>query len=94
MRKFWVQLDVKGQVKVHFVNGITHRSHPWCSGGVLFPTLGKKKGYIEVFCPETSNSTKTAAFICVSECIDAHTNQPHLISFDKKKKIRQKLSYR
>ena len=40
-----------------------------------FPIIGKKKGYIDEYGPKTPNSTKIAAFICVSECINAHTNQ-------------------
>ena len=33
-------------------------------------------------------------YICVSECINAHTNQSQLVAFDKRMKSRQIVSYR
>ena len=64
MRKFWVHLDIKGQVKFNLVNETNHRSLPWCLKGDSFPTLGKKKGYIDEYGPKTPNCTKAAAFVC------------------------------
>ena len=46
------------------MNEITHRSLPWCSRCVKFPTLGKKKGYIDEYGPKTLNSNKIVRFVC------------------------------
>ena len=32
-----------------------------------FPTLGKKKGYIDEYGLKTTNSTKMALFVCVQQ---------------------------
>ena len=56
MRIFWVHLDVKGKVKVHKLNETTNRNLPWCLEFVPFPTVGKKKWYIDEYGHKILNS--------------------------------------
>ncbi len=67
MSVYWIHMDSKKQVKVHYVNETTHRSLPWCPGAVPFSTIGKSKGYryIDGYGHKTPNSTKIAvSFVC------------------------------
>ena len=63
---------------------------PWVYS---IPNLSEKKGYIDEYGHKTLDCTKKAAFIYVSECMNAHTNQSHLISLDERMKSRQIVSY-
>ena len=69
-----LNLDVKGQVKVHQVDETTHRSLPWCLVCVPFQTLSKKKGYIDEYGTNTPNSN-TAGSLC--QTMIAH----HLVKY-------------
>ena len=63
-RLFCVHLDAKGQVNVNYVIKMTYRSLSLCLDCVPFPTLLKKKGYIDEYGHKTLNCTKIAVFVC------------------------------